>query len=117
MSSFMRLGASDGTLSSNGTTNINEAPHGAAQKLYCIANVIVATGAWSITLRKRIAGSVITIASLGGIAAPGLFVLTLDAAFNGRDANTPNHAIPLPDQIVFTRTAGDHASEVYLAIA
>jgi len=120
MGTLRRIGATAGTISITTTVDLDasSAPQGAARKLYLTANVTVAadTPSWVITAQKRIGGNLITIGASAAIVATGLAVIVLDAAFDGKDANSPNHAIPLPDRLVFTRTTGDLAAEIYAAI-
>jgi len=87
--------------------------------MFLVVNVTVAgsTPSWVITVNKRIGGNVILIGTSPAIVATGIVVIALDAEFDGKDGNTPNQAIPLPDQLVFTRTTGTLAAEVYMAAA
>ena len=100
------------------TVDIDDAPQGSCRKLFAFVEVTTDPGAgvWSVTLNKRIGSEVVQVADVGAISATGIFVITLDAAFNG---TIPNAAILIPDQIVFTEdtNGGVFTGNVYLGIA
>jgi len=104
-------------ISATETINVDNAPGGAASKLIGVVHYVTNTGSWAFTYRKRLGGQTIDILSLG-VAMVGtgasIKMTQLDDVFKGNEANTPNHAIPMPDQIVFTRTSGNLFARAYL---
>ena len=124
MGSILKIGTTGGAVAPAAiteTTTLNldagsPVPQGAARRLYPVIIVSAISGTWDVTLNKRLGGEVLKVAEKTTIPGTGLTVITLEATFLG--TSVPNHAIPIPDQIVFTeQVAGSLTAEVWYVIA
>ena len=99
------------------TINRDDAVSGCARSMVVIADIVTITGTWTIAINKRIGSGIVPIATAAHTTV-GRKIIPLTADFNGKDANTPNAAILLPDQIVFTEDiAGTLTADVHIAAA
>lgn len=117
-----------GTLSLLGTTsaaaitatetdNVDDAASGCTHAMTVIADITTITGTWTIAINKRVGSGIVPIATAQHTTV-GRKIIPLTTDFAGKDANTPNAAIPLPDQIVFTEdVAGTLTCDVHIAAA
>ncbi len=112
--------ASTGVISATTTVVVEHAPQGAVRSMFGIVDYPTNTGDWSFTFQKRIGNRVIDIMTLNSAVVgtgTGLHAAELSTDFLGDQANTPSHAIPIPDQITFTRTSGSLSAIAYLILA